>query len=155
VRLPPLHERLDDIGLLATDLLELVSRTMPHDFTLTPEAVEQLKHYHYPGNVRELRNVLFIAATQSKDGEIDADTVEEVMRVHSQSQRRRTPVQESSVDAKPVASVPDKPASLHDLESQHITALLEKHNGNRRQVAQALNISERTLYRKLKKYALG
>jgi transcriptional regulator with PAS, ATPase and Fis domain len=157
VRLPPLHERLDDIGLLANDLLELVSRTMPQDFTLSQEAVEQLKHYHYPGNVRELRNILFISATQSKDGEIDADTIKEVMRVHSKSQVRQKPVQvqDAGVDASPVADTAGKPASLHELEAQHIAGLLVKHNGNRRLVAQELNISERTLYRKLKKYALG
>jgi two-component system response regulator AtoC len=157
VRLPPLRERLDDIGLLATDLLELVSRTMPQDFTLNPKAVEQLKHYDYPGNVRELRNILFIAATQSKHGEISAGTVEEVMRVHSKSRVREKSVQVVDTGAEVSAAAPaaGKPASLQELEAQHIADLLEKHNGNRRRVAQELNISERTLYRKLKKYALG
>jgi transcriptional regulator with GAF, ATPase, and Fis domain len=155
VRLPPLRERLDDIGLLATDLLELVSRTMPQDFTLSPEAVEQLKHYDYPGNVRELRNILFIAATQSKHGEISAATVEEVMRMHSKSQVQRNQEPDLAVEVKPAASIPEQPASLHELEAQHISSLLGKHNGNRRLVAQALDISERTLYRKLKKYNLS
>jgi transcriptional regulator with GAF, ATPase, and Fis domain len=157
VRLPPLRERLDDIGLLANDLLELVSRTMPQDFTLSPEAVEQLKHYDYPGNVRELRNILFIAATQSKHGEISASTVEEVMRVHSRSRVREKSVQvvDTGAGASAAAPAAGKPASLQELEAQHIGDLLEKHNGNRRLVAQELNISERTLYRKLKKYSLG
>jgi transcriptional regulator with PAS, ATPase and Fis domain len=157
VRLPPLRERLDDIGLLANDLLELVSRTMPQDFTLSPEAVEQLKHYDYPGNVRELRNILFIAATQSKHGEISASTVEEVMRVHSRSRVREKSVQvvDTGAEASAAAPAAGKPASLQEMEAQHIANLLEKHNGNRRLVAQELNISERTLYRKLKKYSLG
>ena len=157
VRLPPLRERLDDIGLLAVDLLQLVSRTMPQDFTLTPDAIEQLKLYHYPGNVRELRNILFIAATQCKAGEIDADTVRQVMSVHSKSQVRHSTVQvrDGGVEASPVAVLPEKSASLKDLESLHIAGLLEQHSGNRRLVAEALNISERTLYRKLKKYELG
>jgi transcriptional regulator with GAF, ATPase, and Fis domain len=157
VRLPPLRERLDDIGLLANDLLELVSRTMPQDYSLSPEAIEQLKQYHYPGNVRELRNILFIAATQCKGNEIDAGTVSDVMRLHAKSQVREKPVlvQETGANVKPVAASPESPASLNELEAQHIKGLLEKNNGNRRLVAQALNISERTLYRKLKKYALG
>lgn len=157
VRLPPLRERLDDIGLLATELLYLVSRTMPQDFTLSADAVEQLKQYHYPGNVRELRNILFIAATQSKNGEIDASTIEEVLRIHSRSQvsQKTVPVLETGVDSSPAEAVAEKSASLNDLEAQHIAGLLVKHNGNRRLVAQALGVSERTLYRKLKKFDLG
>ena len=45
--------------------------------------------------------------------------------------------------------------SLHDIEAQHIAALLEKHHGNRKRVADELGVSERTMYRKLKKYHLG
>lgn len=153
VRLPPLRERLDDIGLLAVDLLELISRTMPCDFTLSPDAVEQLKQYHYPGNVRELRNILFIAATQCKDGDINAETIDSVMRIHSQSQVRQKPAQQTA-SVTPAVVTEDKPASLNDLEAKHITGLLAEHNGNRRLVAQALGVSERTLYRKIKKYGL-
>jgi len=154
VRLPPLRERLDDIGLLAVDLLELISRTMPYDFTLSPDAVEQLKQYHYPGNVRELRNILFIASTQCKDGDINADTITDVMRIHSQSQEQHKPAQQMA-SVTPAVVTEDKPASLNDLEAKHITSLLAKHNDNRRLVAQALGVSERTLYRKIKKYGIG
>ena len=154
VRLPPLRERLDDIGLLAANLLELVSRTMPYDYKLSREAIEQLKQYDYPGNVRELRNILFIAATQSKNNQIDADTVIEVMRIHSQSRMRHNPCPDEPTTA-PAIAVVEKPASLNEVESQHIAGLLTQHHGNRRLVAEALAISERTLYRKLKKYGLG
>jgi DNA-binding NtrC family response regulator len=47
------------------------------------------------------------------------------------------------------------PASLQELEAQHIQDLLNEHKGNRRQIAGVLGVSERTLYRKLKKYGLG
>jgi len=158
VRLPPLRERLDDVGLLATDLLELVSRTMPYDYTVSQEAVEQLKRYDYPGNVRELRNILFIAATQSKNNQINADTLIEVMRIHSESRRHHMPCQDKSTAipavVTPATATPVRPASLDEVESQHVAGLLAQHHGNRRLVAEALGISERTLYRKLKKYGL-
>ena len=154
VRLPPLRERLDDIGLLAANLLELVSRTMPYDYTVSHEAVEKLKRYDYPGNVRELRNILFIAATQSKGKTIDADTIVEVMRIHSQSRMHHKPCQDE-VTTTAVAAPPERPASLDEVESQHVAGLLAQHHSNRRLVAAALGISERTLYRKLKKYGLG
>ena len=156
VRLPPLRERLADIGLLAPNLLELISQTMSRSFALTPDAIEQLKQYHYPGNVRELRNILFIAATHSSDGEIDVGTVDEVLKIHAQSRVR------SDTDTPRVAEAAGAPAvpaavngaSLNDVEAQHIARLLQEHNNNRRLVAQSLDISERTLYRKLKKYGL-
>jgi len=154
VRLPPLRERLDDIGLLADSLLELISRTMSRKFELTPGAIEALQQYHYPGNVRELRNILFIAATHSGGGEIDDKIVAEVMQLHAHSQVHHCPSEAAEIVATPVAPVPDKTASLHDVEAQHINRLLQEHNNNRKQVAAALGVSERTLYRKLKKYGL-
>ena len=53
-----------------------------------------------------------------------------------------------------VAAPPERPASLGEVESQHVAGLLAQHHGNRRLVAEALGISERTLYRKLKKFSL-
>jgi transcriptional regulator with PAS, ATPase and Fis domain len=155
VRLPPLRERLEDISVLAPNLLELISRTMSRNFELTPGAIEELKQYRYPGNVRELRNILFIAATHSSNGSIDADTVVEVLLIHAQSRVQPCPpriVESAVIPATPVA---DTATSLQDIEAQHISQLLQQHNNNRRRVAETLGISERTLYRKLKKYGLG
>ncbi len=83
VRLPPLRERIDDIQLLAPNLLEPISSAMSRHYSLTDDALERLKQYDYPGNVRELRNILSIAATHSKSGEIDAVAIDEVMQVHA------------------------------------------------------------------------
>ena len=155
VRLPPMRERLDDVGILAPNLLELISRTMSRNFELTAGAIEQLKQYHYPGNVRELRNILFIAATHSSGNQIDADTVVEVLQIHAQSRTQPCPPGTVEVAAMPAAPAPVTGASLHDVEAQHISQLLQQHHNNRRQVAQALGISERTLYRKLKRFGLS
>jgi transcriptional regulator with PAS, ATPase and Fis domain len=156
VRLPPLRERLDDVSVLAPNLLELVSRTMSCNFELTTDAIDKLKQYHYPGNVRELRNILFIAATHgSSTGEIDATTVDEVMQLHMQSQTQPCPSRPVETTVNSVVPAPDTGLSLDDVEEQHISRLLQEHNNNRRLVAEALRISERTLYRKLKKYGLG
>jgi transcriptional regulator with PAS, ATPase and Fis domain len=154
VRLPPLRERLDDISLLAPNLLELVSRTMSLNFKLTPGAIEQLQQYHYPGNVRELRNILFIAATHSSSGEIDAGMIAEVMQMHAQSRVQSGTPRVVEAAALPATPAEKNGASLQDVEAQHISRLLQEHNNNRREVAEALGISERTLYRKLKKYQL-
>lgn len=155
VRLPPLRERLDDVGVLAPNLLELISRTMSRDFELSSDAVEQLKQYDYPGNVRELRNILFIAATHSSSsGIIDTETVVNVLQLHAQS-RSHADLPGPVVAAIPAEPTPIAGASLLDIEAQHIKRLLQEHSNNRRRVATALGISERTLYRKLKRYGLS
>ena len=160
VRLPPLRERIDDIKMLAPTLLEPIGNTMSRRFTLTDAAIDKLKQYQYPGNVRELRNILFIAATHSSTGEIDVGIINGVFELHAQgkvppchpdSLGQSTDIADPALQ--PAAQ--DSAASLHDVEAQHIAELLERHAGSRRKVAQVLGVSERTLYRKLKRYGLG
>jgi two-component system response regulator AtoC len=157
VRLPPLRERLGDIQQLAPTLLEPISNTMSRRFSLTVAALELLEQYDYPGNVRELRNILFIAATHSKNGEIDDDVIKKVFELHGQGKvppcHPHSPEQQSA-DAVPQVAASGGAASLQTVEARHIAELLTQHNGSRRKVAQALGVSERTLYRKIKLYNL-
>jgi transcriptional regulator with PAS, ATPase and Fis domain len=156
VRLPALRQRLDDIEVLAPDLLGSVGQSMNRRFKLTPAAIEQLKSYEYPGNVRELRNILFIAATHSTAGNIDDAVIETVLQ--QLSHHSKHPGQDAPVAARQLASVSPhgkEKDTLHEVETQHISELLQQYHDNRRQVAAALGISERTLYRKLKRYHLN
>ncbi len=163
VRLPNLRERLDDIPVLANSLLEPVSKTMRRRFSLTPDALECLKAYHYPGNVRELRNILFVAATHSTSDEISAAVIEDVI---GQLAKNRAPQKSAAEEqaARNAGTIPEPAprqtmgngsSPLGDVEATHIKELLDRYAGNRRQVADDLGISERTLYRKLKKYNLA
>ncbi|MDH5469502.1 MAG: sigma 54-interacting transcriptional regulator [Gammaproteobacteria bacterium] len=165
VRLPSLRERKDDIPLLAECLLEPVRQSMQRSISLTADAVECLKTYHYPGNVRELRNILIVAATHAADDEIGETVIERVIRQLAGSHSPApAPVRVNTrgdaggkSDAGKSPDDGEKSAgnySLKDAEAQHIRALLAQHNGSRRKVAAMLEISERTLYRKLKKYGL-
>ena len=155
VRLPPLRERIDDIPLLAPNLLDPIGSAMSCHYRLTDDALERLKQYDYPGNVRELRNILSIAATHCKSGEISAEAVDEVMQLQAHSKKQPCPSRTMETAVTPVAPVAETGATLHDVEAQHINLLLQQHSGNRKQVAAALGMSERNLYRKLKRYALG
>jgi len=156
VRLPTLRERRDDIEVLAPDLLVPVGQAMNQQFSLTPAAIERLKLYDYPGNVRELRNILLIAATNTSADEIDDAVIDTVLE--QLSRRKQYREKDEPVDVSQVAKVkpPEKAGnSLQDVEAKHISALLQQHHDNRREVAAALGISERTLYRKLKRYNLN
>ena len=164
VRLPTLRERAGDIPLLAKALMEPVSQTMHRKFSLTDEAIQQLKEYDFPGNVRELRNILFVTATHSTADEISGELVEQIIgqlkRGHHDHDQSSVPnpavyaAQGHAENAAPAAAAPSQ-ASLKDIQAQHIADLLNTHHGNRREVATSLGISERTLYRKLKKFGLG
>jgi len=155
VRLPALRERLDDIEILAPDLLGPVGKTMNRNFTLTQAAIERLRLYKYPGNVRELRNILFIAATHSSAGEIDDAVIETVLQQLAHGRKYQTQDAHGEVLQVATEALPGKSGNgLHEVEARHISELLQQHHDNRRKVAAALGISERTLYRKLKKYHL-
>jgi len=164
IRLPSLRERLDDIPLLASSLLEPVSQTMRRRFNLAPDALERLQAYHYPGNVRELRNIVYVSATHSPGDVIEASMIDQVIGQMARNQAPREPsVSKSAEQVDPTQSLSgpqqargngNGSKSLNDIEAWHVQKLLDRYDGNRRQVAEDLGISERTLYRKLRKYNL-
>jgi two-component system response regulator AtoC len=164
VRLPNLRERLEDIPELANSLLEPVNLTMRRRFALAPDALDRLKTYHYPGNIRELRNILYVAATHSTDEMIHAGVIDTVIGQMTRNQASPKSSADESFAPPAPAESPVGPmqarvygkgsSSLVDIEARHIRGLLDRYTGNRRRVAGDLGISERTLYRKLKKYGL-
>jgi transcriptional regulator with PAS, ATPase and Fis domain len=144
VTLPPLRERAADLPELAAYLLKRLTGGQPV-CRLDAEALAALMAHDFPGNVRELRNLLQRAALNCRDGVIrPAD-----LRLPA------APAPSSTPDAAPSACQPASPQSLPALERTHIQALLATHQGHRARVAAALGITERTLYRKLKRYQLG
>jgi len=181
IQMPSLRERLRDVPLLAETLLEGISQSTGRRYQLSANSLMELQTYHYPGNIRELRNILSVAAAQVTDGRLNAKNIAEVIRC--MKSRRRASIKRRASDlgieedrsprstahkrrtadfeAKP-APAPEKVAepaatdehTLESMEAQHIVQLLKLHHGNRRQVAAALGISERTMYRKLKRYGL-
>jgi two-component system response regulator AtoC len=133
VTLPTLRERRDDIPALATLLLKRLAGNR-RACRLDDAALATLQAYEFPGNVRELRNLLQRAVLTCRDGVI--------REVDLQLPISATP---KLANAQPLA----------ELERSHIRALLESHAGHRSRVATALGITERTLYRKLKRYGLS
>ena len=160
IRLPSLRERLDDVQTLAHNLIESINRAMRCSYHLTDDVYEQLKAYDYPGNIRELRNVLFIAATHSQNREINGELIGNVIKnlpqcnsedMEARAEKNYTPPIKTTRPASTMPPAEQSSSTLKDLESEHIRQLLDRYDGNRKRVAQALGISERTIYRKLKK----
>ncbi len=142
VTLPPLRERREDIAALAEALLTRAMRGNQIPCRLDKSAINLLKHYHFPGNVRELRNLLQRAAIRCRNGVIQAEDLD-------------LNVRNAPAATKPETAKAEPPNLLADLEKDYIRDLLDKHRGHRRTVAEQLGVTERTLYRKLKQYGLN
>jgi DNA-binding NtrC family response regulator len=129
ISLPALRERRGDISLLAETLL---TRLAPgRAYSLSPEARAQLQAYDFPGNIRELRNILERAILMA-----DGDTL---LAEHLPPELTGT-----------VAGIPDMDiVPLEMAELRYLQWALAQHNGDRKSLAAQLGISERTLYRKL------
>ena len=138
VRTPALHERADDIPLLATSLLERVDRKSDRKFT--PSALEWLACRHYSGNIRELRN-LIERATLLADG----DTID---RSHlTEMADDIPPAQPDTGGAFQLAEVVD----LATLEKRYLDWARSQPGSDLPALAKRPGISQRTLYRKLQK----
>ncbi|HMA56916.1 MAG TPA: sigma 54-interacting transcriptional regulator, partial [Pseudolabrys sp.] len=137
VNIPPLRERRMDIPALAEVLVRRLSQHRDQEFGLAPDAIERLANYDFPGNVRELRNILQRAIALTGHGVI---TGERLVFGESPEPDR------SPADAD--ASGEPADASLEAMEARHIRGLLHQYKGNRSRVAAVLGVAERTLYRK-------
>jgi transcriptional regulator with PAS, ATPase and Fis domain len=172
VRLPNLRQRLSDIPELAQVLLQRIAKSSDRPYVIDDDALDFLRQYDYPGNIRELRNVLWVAAINSSDGRISGELVATALPAApppaalslllppqpiGSSEWRG--VHSHTADRASGTPMPCRPAaassSLPEVEAEHLTAVLHRHNGNRRAAAGELGISERTVYRKLRKHNLG
>jgi two-component system response regulator HydG len=132
IHLPALSERRDDIPLLATTLLARISPG--RRLNLHPDTLAQLGAYDFPGNIRELRNILERASLM-----VDGDTI---MPEHLGPECSGFQLHESVM---PQSIVP-----LEQAEQRYLQWALAQQGSDRRALADKLCISERTLYRKLK-----
>lgn len=148
IKLPPLRERLSDIPVLSEAILNQISDDTSVRYHLTKDALDLLINYDYPGNVRELRNILQLSSSYSHNGLITSTEIKKYASL-AESQKNLTTSQTDIPDS---ANNSGNPIKL--IESQYIENLLRQYNGKRRDVAKAMGISERTLYRKIKLYSL-
>jgi DNA-binding NtrC family response regulator len=141
VRMPPLRARLDDVPLLVDHFVERFSRqyrVAPK--RVTAEALEQLRAYPWPGNIRELQNVIERAFALSS---ADLITFADLAVAAPESDQPET----LPLDA---AELP----TLADTERRLVAAALRRSGGNKNEAARMLGIDRQRLYRKIEKYRL-
>ncbi|MGA2323517.1 MAG: sigma-54 dependent transcriptional regulator [Sedimentisphaerales bacterium] len=144
VSVPPLRQRREDIPLLADFFLrEAVGETGSKVAGFTDAAANILASYEWPGNIRQLRNVIRTMVVMSDRDKLDVqDLPPEINRV------RQLPGS-SNTQTKSASDMP-----LNEIERQAIIDTLAKTGNNREKAAKLLGIGERTLYRKIKEYNL-
>jgi DNA-binding NtrC family response regulator len=146
LHLPPLRERPQDIPVLLERFLALYRQRFNRPaLDLSTEARRQLAAYSWPGNVRELRNCLERAAALATTDMIEAA---QVLPGGTAAQALRG----NAASTLPTPQAQSPPATLEELERQHILRVLDETSGNRERAAAILGISARTLYRKLREY---
>ena len=155
-RLPPLRERTGDIGLLARYFLRKLTLDIDASSPrLDPRTTELIESYHYPGNIRELENIISYAAVASLGPDITlADLPPNFLQM---ANRNRPAPTEGAHAAAPLpyaaqAQDPETFLTLQALEMQHIAAAMTLSKNNKALAARMLGISRMTLYRKLREH---
>lgn len=143
LNVPPMRERRDDIELLIARFAERLRARAEHAVEgFCPEAVEALRAYDYPGNVRQLENIVERAVAFCRGGLVRPEHLGDRVTEHF---RRARPAQKMMSQLLPEGELP----TLQALEQTYIEHVLERVGGNKRQAASILGIGRRTLYRRL------
>jgi len=149
IHLPPLRERRMDVPLLIDYFLKKYDQIYSKEVhNLSPRSMKILQEYHWPGNVRQLENLIKQIVVREDEG-----VIPEILKMSA------VPVEEEGI----AAASKDKPFSLKRRisetvareEKRLIAEVLNKTNWNRRKAAEILEISYRSLLYKIKEYNLG
>jgi DNA-binding NtrC family response regulator len=139
IELPPLRERREDVGLLASYFLDRAARKNGRPPMRFARAVEELlERYDWPGNVRELENALEHSVVLTRGNLIEPQHLPERI-----TRRRKEPL---------VADRSYKNPALDVIERAYIMWVLQAEGGNKTRAAEVLGIDPSTLYRKLSRY---
>jgi transcriptional regulator with PAS, ATPase and Fis domain len=138
--IPPLRHRRDDIPLLVEHFLGKASEKTGEKKTITNEAIDLLTEYEFPGNVRELENIMERAVILQEGEQVDVEDLPDKVRMRKRSQR--------GID------VGRASMTLEELEKEYLISVLEETNWQKKKASTILGINASTLYRKIQRYGL-
>jgi len=137
INVPPLRDRKDDIPLLASQFVKEMCIRENKILTFSDEVIEIFLRYHWPGNIRQLKNVIERAVVLAKDDKITSKNLPAEFLG-----RRRQKESQAAV------------MSLKEIEYDALKNALQLYNGNKSKAARTLGISRKSLYKKFKEYQL-
>jgi transcriptional regulator with PAS, ATPase and Fis domain len=136
--LPPLRDRREDIPLLVEHFIRKFSRLSGKEILgLSPEAFPMLMSHDFPGNVRELDNIIEYATVVCRNGTIGVEHLPDFFRNLEESRLNRPPE--------------TRPSSLGEMERSYIREALKRNRWNRTATATEMGIHPTTLWRKMKR----
>lgn len=143
LKVPSLKERKEDLPQLCLHILNKLAKEMETpEPALTDEALQKLDHYHFPGNVRELENILERAITLCEDNTIDPEELN-LQTAPAQNVQSKIETDRDGLDE-----------YMADIEKKAITEALEQNRWNKTATAKQLGITFRTLRYRLKKLGI-
>jgi len=142
IELPPLSQRREDIPLLIDAFIQKFNARMGKQIVgVSDQALRLLLKHDYPGNIRELENIIEHAFVLCKGDRIDLDCLPKEITEDQKGENPSMPLQEET--------------PFEKAETEVIEKILKKYDGNRIKTAQELGIDRTTLWRKIKKYGLN
>ena len=137
IEIPPLRQRKEDIQELCQNFLVKYAKEMNKKIdVLKPDLIRLLQMYDWPGNIRELRNIMERLVVLAVDGEVCVDDLPEEIRNLSEMAEESGSLKEMT----------------HAFEKEYIIKILEKHNGSVAKAAEEMCIARKNLYKKLNDY---
>lgn len=147
LRVPPLRKRPEDVALLVRYFLDHSRYGTSRSLGVEAKAMQALKNYGWPGNIRELQNTIEQLRILVEGSEIRLEDLPFNIRM-AQSSATQSAGQSSGSSSHTVAM------SLEDLERNHILQMLAYQHGNKTKTAKVLGITIKTLYNKLHRYGM-
>jgi two-component system response regulator AtoC len=150
ITIPPLRDLKEDIPALAEHFIRGFNQQFGKKIEdICPDAIELMTQYDWPGNIRELRNVMERAVILESGNGLGVDSLPvEITRL-----KKEDDAADALSDAQDISPT-ENDASLYDVEKQMLIGALQKANNNKTQAARILGISRDTLRYRIKKYDL-
>ena len=148
---PPLRERKEDIPGLLNHFLQKVAREYGRRLSFTPEALELLRNYDWPGNVREMENLVERLAIMSEGGQVDVSLIRPYLSLQHTETIPSAPEPGPIIEAKTLSS---GHTSLKELEKNQIIAALKRNNWIQYKAAKDLGLTQRQMGYRIKKFGL-
>lgn len=147
IHIPSLRERQDDLPLLIATLLKRISDRK--EYHLTDSALQVLKQYSFPGNIRELSNILNRAMLLTDTNLIDQHVIQDCLDIDYEQSRYGMSLFPLTSQSFTQENIQGEEWDLKTAEKRYLAALMVSHDNDKEKVAQVAGISLRSLYRKL------
>jgi len=147
IELPSLRERIDDIPLLALHFMSVNAEKIGKNIqSMSRQYMDRLQRHHWPGNIRELKNVIERSVILEDNQELTEETLPKEFLTSSPNAIK--------VESNGSKDAGGELSDLKSVEKHHILRVLDGADGNKSEAAKKLDIGLATLYRKLKEYGL-